>query len=359
MIENSGYKIDYDHLVLYYFSGTGNARNCAQWIKADAASKGVNVELINISSIKKFQYPELKEGIVLNGFIYPTHGFNAPPLVLKFLWKFPKVSNSNAFVMNTRGGMKLGKIFTPGLSGIALFLPALILLLKGYRIRALKPVDLPSNWISLHPGLRKKVIDSIYLHWKANVLRFSDKILSGKSIYRGLMDLPLDLILLPIAVLYYFFGRFMLAKTFIATDECTQCNVCIKGCPVKAISMNNDIPFWSFSCESCMRCMNSCPERAIQTSHSFSLAIWYLASLAGGILVARTLIQTGFFTYQDFILKEIIDPLTGIVVTFLFVYIAYKMLHFGLRYNWVNVAIKYTSFTYYRFWRRYMAPREN
>lgn len=44
----------------------------------------------------------------------------------------------------------------PGLSGLALILPALMLRLKGYRIKGLRPLDLPSNWISLHPGLRGK-----------------------------------------------------------------------------------------------------------------------------------------------------------------------------------------------------------
>ena len=149
----------------------------------------------------------------LIGFCYPTHGFNAPPIVLKFIRKFNK-GTSDIFLLNTRAGMKLFKLFTPGLSGIALLLPALILKLKGYKIRAYRPIDLPSNWISLHPGLRKKVVDSIFNRCKRIVDSFSEKILSRKRVYRGLLDLPIDLAISPIALGYYFYGRFGIAKTF-------------------------------------------------------------------------------------------------------------------------------------------------
>ncbi|MFC2107629.1 EFR1 family ferrodoxin [Bacteroidota bacterium] len=351
-----GNLILYDRLIIYYFSGTGNARNCAIWMAESAESRGINTEVFNITGKKKFEFPEENKGMTLIGFVYPTHGFNAPPVVLKFLRKFPGMKNTHAFVMNTRGGLKLWKMFTPGWSGLALLLPALMLLFKGYKIKAMKPVDLPSNWISLHPGLRNKVIDSIYSHWKANVLRFSEKVLSGKSIYRGLIDLPLDLLILPISILYYFFGRFMLAKTFIATNECTQCGICVKGCPLKAISMKNNLPYWGFTCESCMKCMNTCPERAIQTTHSFSIALWYLASMASGLLISNSLIKTGIFSFSDFYFRELMAPLMNIGFTILSVFLAYKCLHFLMRYRWVNIVVKYTSFTYYRFWRRYKAP---
>ncbi len=89
----------------------------------------------------------------LVGFCSPTHGFNLPPIVLTFIRNFPKVKNKDAFILNTRGGMKLYKLFLPGLSGIAQLLPALMLSLKGFRIVGMQPLDLPSNWLILHPGL--------------------------------------------------------------------------------------------------------------------------------------------------------------------------------------------------------------
>jgi hypothetical protein len=49
--------------------------------------------------------------------------------------------------MNTRAGVKLGQLFLPGLSGIALLLAAVVLMAKGYSIAGMRPIDMPSNWL--------------------------------------------------------------------------------------------------------------------------------------------------------------------------------------------------------------------
>ena len=72
--------------------------------------------------------------------------------MLNFLIHFPKGRNK-VLLINTRAGMLIGKWITPGLTGIAFYFSALVLKLKGYSIKAMFPVDLPSNWISVHPGL--------------------------------------------------------------------------------------------------------------------------------------------------------------------------------------------------------------
>jgi len=114
----------------------------------------------------------------LIGFCSPTHGFNSPPILVKFIRKFPYVKNADVFILNTRAGLKLHKLFIPGLSGLAQILPALILKLKGYRIFGMQPLDLPSNWISVHPGLRKKVVNSIYHRCYRIVNSFALKMIS-------------------------------------------------------------------------------------------------------------------------------------------------------------------------------------
>ena len=92
----------YDHLIIYYFSGTGNARNAALWITKIAEEKGVKTHLINIGKFKATDIPELTNKTLI-GFCSPTHGFNLPPLVLKFIWKFPRSKNTDVFILNTRG----------------------------------------------------------------------------------------------------------------------------------------------------------------------------------------------------------------------------------------------------------------
>ena len=94
--------------------------------------------------------------ILLSVLHFPTHGFNAAPIMIRFIAGFPRGLGREVFLLNTRAGMKLSKIFLPGISGVALLLPAFILWIKGYRCIGFRPVDLPSNWIPLHPGIEEK-----------------------------------------------------------------------------------------------------------------------------------------------------------------------------------------------------------
>ena len=347
----------YDQLIIYYFSGTGNARNAALWIIKIAEEKGLITHLVNIDRFKTIELPEISERTLI-GFCSPTHGFNMPPIVLKFIAKFPRMKKVDAFILNTRGGLKLNRFFIPGLSGAAQILPALILWIKGLNIVGMQPLDLPSNWLLIHPGLRKKVINSIYTRCNSIVNQFASELLEGKRKYKALLSLPFDIAVLPITIGYYFIGRFFLAKTLIASDACNLCGKCVDQCPVKAIEMINDRPFWSYTCESCMRCVNACPKRAIETTHAFSSLLLLISS----IVISPALIAgLKFFGVMDFVNRSVItENIWSIIdwlIFLLFVFISYRILHFLMRYKFVNKIIAYTSLSKYKFWRRYKAPK--
>jgi len=346
----------YDQLIIYYFSGTGNAKNAALWITKVAEEKGLTAHLINIDRFKTVDIPRIS-GKVLIGFCSPTHGFNMPPIMLKFIRKFPKIKNTDAFILNTRGGLKLSKLFLPGLSGIAQILPAVILRIKGFRIVGMQPLDLPSNWLILHPALREKVINSIYTRCNEIVNDFASKILNGKRKFKALLSLPIDIALIPITVGYYFIGRFFLAKTLVATDACNNCEKCINQCPVEAIKMINNRPFWKYKCESCMRCVNACPQRAIETTHTFSGILILISSL-----IISPLLITGlkYLSILDWVNQSVITrnlwSIADAVIFLLFVFLSYRVLHYLMRYKFINRVIAYSSLSKYRFWRRYKAP---
>ena len=346
----------YDQLIIYYFSGTGNARNAAIWIDKVGKEKGLKTHLINIDRFKTVDIPELSKKTLI-GFCAPTHGFNMPPVVLKFLSKFPKVKNVDSFILNTRAGMKLHKLFLPGLSGMAQLLPALILRLKGFRIVGMQPLDLPSNWILLHPGLKKTVVDSIYKRCHRIVNNFSINILEGKRKYKALLSIPVDLAITPIGLEYYFFGRFFLAKTLVATDACTNCNICVSKCPVEAIKIIDERLFWTYKCESCMRCVNICPHRAIETAHGFSglivvvvyvLLMPFIISILKYYDILDVEKQSKLFEQGWFLITTII--------LILLIFLSYRILHFFMKYKIVNRIITYSSLSKYKFWRRYKPP---
>lgn len=345
----------YGKIIVFYFSGTGNAKSAAKWIVDYAKVNNIKTQLINISEINGIISTELSPSTLV-GFCYPTHGFNAPPLVLKFLRRFPK-AGCDVFLLNTRAGMKLYKLFTPGLSGLALILPAIILKIKGYRIKAYRPLDLPSNWISVHPGLKRKVVESIFLRCKNIIDKFSGKLLSGRRVNRGLYDLPIDLAISPIAFAYYIYGRFGLAKTFYASNECNNCGLCIKNCPVQAIELIDSRNYWTFSCENCMKCMNNCQKEAIQTAHAFTIFLWWMVfspiPFLGLKLISKyDLIDSLWLSAHSSLISNLIILAVGLVLVFF----GYKILHFLLRYKFFHILINYSSLTKYKFWRRYKAP---
>lgn len=348
---------EYKNLIIYYFSGTGNARNAANWILEIAQNNGISSQLVNIDrlgSIEDLSYSQK----TLVGFCFPTHGFNMPPIMLKFIMRFPHVQKLDAFILNTRAGMKMSTLFIPGLSGAAQLLPAAMLRYKGFSIVGMQPLDLPSNWIFLHPGLKQKVIDSIYSRCHKIVNKFALKVLSGKKSFKALISVPIDILLLPIAIGYYFVGRFFLAKTLIATNDCNACEKCVDQCPVEAIKMIHNKPFWKYSCESCMRCVNACPQRAIETTQTFSTILLLLSSLVVTPLLIGGLELLGIwelFTRNAF--SEKTWSIINAVIFLLFVFISYRILHFLMKYKIINDLITYTSFSSYKFWRRYKAPK--
>ncbi|MDP1623226.1 MAG: EFR1 family ferrodoxin [Bacteroidales bacterium] len=343
-------------LTIYFFSGTGNARNVAHWFAGVATDKTIPAETIDIAKIDRKKILPPPPGSLV-GFISPTHGFNYPPAMMYFIFRFPKSNGNRVFLMNTRAGMKLSKWFLPGLSGIALWLSALVLFLKGYSIVGLRSIDLPSNWISFHPGLKEKVVASMYERCKGITVKFAGKILDGKKVYTAFRDIIQDILITPVSIGYFFIGRFILAKSFYATDACDKCNICIDNCPVKAILTVDNRPFWSYRCESCMRCMNNCPKRAIETAHGYIIGIMCLLNM--GIMI----------WFWQWVGRFITIPagngwaqagvnITGWALTFLVMVISYRLFHYLLRIPVIRQLFYYTSVTRYKFWRRYRPSRK-
>lgn len=339
-------------LQLYYFSGTGNAKQVARWIDERAATLQLPSCTDDIASIERASVATPEKDLLV-GIIGPTHGFNYPPILVNFIFRFPRSRHRNpVFVVNTRAGLKAGKLFLPGASGIALWLAALVLTLKGYRVVGMRSIDLPSNWISLHPGLRPKVVRSIVDRCQRINYRFADTILSGNRSYRAAYDTIQDMLLAPVSILYWFMGRFIIAKTFYASSACNRCYLCVATCPIKAIKLVRNDPFWTYRCESCMRCMNTCPQRAIQTGHGFIFAVIYLAYTTV-IAWMYLLVGTYLPLNENSVLIGSLLFIGEWAIVYALLLIGYRILHRIKRINGFKQLIEYTSLTTFKFWRRY------
>ena len=340
---------DYKKLLIYYFSGTGNSRNVAYWIAKKAEERNIEVTLINIGQTgRRSIQPLPEEALVI--FISPVHGFNYPPVMLKFIASFPRGKNK-VVLMNTRAGMLMKKWITPGLTGIAFYFSALLLILKGYTIKGMQPVDMPSNWISVHPGLNERTVKFIHDKIKGRIDVFTEKILSGQSSFIVFREIIQDALIAPIAILYFFIGRFFLAKTYYASSNCDNCGVCIKNCPIKAIIEVDKRPFWTYHCESCMHCMGNCPKNAIETAHGFAFGIWAIYSFVLLVLFYKYFALL-FFPLKNEAIRFLIETSIFLSATIL----GYRLMHYLLRFKYFEKIVVYTSLTKYKFWgRRYKA----
>ena len=341
---------------IYYFSGTGNAKNTAFWIGEEALKEGIDTEIIDIAKIQNKPIAEPNENSLI-GFISPTHGFHFPEIMRKFIRRFPQVKNCSAFVANTRAGLRLGKITTPGLSGLLHYWASAMLYLKGFKIIGLKAVDLPSNWLSIHPALRKKEIETIYQYTEPKVRRFAKKVITGKKSYRALFDVIQDMVISPLAILYIFFGKYFFAKTFIASSNCNMCGLCKKACPVHAIKELDNRMFWTSKCESCMKCMNSCPKKAIETAHGFIIvSSIVLTSLAS--YLCNLFLSLAFFSDLQFLQNESLKSLLISIIFFPLLFLAYRIMHELMRFKLFERIFVLSSLTKYKFWGRYKAPNK-
>ncbi len=344
----------YRRLIIYYLSGTGNALIVARWFADLARERGMTGEIIPIDRFKTPLEAPAGEGTLL-GFFYPTHGFSLPWYMLKFILAFPR-GPRDIFCLNTCGGTKIGKLHLPGLSGLALILPALLFLLKGCRVRGLLSFNLSSNWISLHPGFNPSAVASLTDHCRKKAARYAASLLSGGMTFRGLILLPLDLAIIPVALGYTFVGRFWLAKMYLATLECDGCGICENRCPMKALRMKSGRPFWTFHCESCMRCLNICPRKAIQVSHVFTAVTAYILY---GLLFPLAMSFAAQFLPSTTAAMASGIPFLGIIRAWALIslmFLAYRLAQALARFRPFNYFFAGLSLTRLLLWRRYLAP---
>ncbi len=347
----------YDKLIIYYFSGTGNAKHCASWICETAEKLGIKANMYDISKTEVRTIASPSAGTLI-GFCSPTHGFHFPEITRKFIRRFPAATGADAFILNTRAGVRIFKIVIPGLSGVLHYVSSLILMIKGYRIVGLLPVDLPSNWISLHPAIEKAGTEIIYSKQKLKVAGFAGKILTGKPVYRALYDIVQDAIISPFTFGYLLMGRFFFSKSYFASRECNLCMVCLNECPVKAISVVDDRMFWASKCESCMHCMNICPKHAIETPHGFLIAFFYIFSITISAGIASLITNFNAGKYFSWMRNDFIKFMLTSAVVLPFYFMTYRIMHFLMRFRVIERIMTLTSLTHLKYWGRYKASKK-
>jgi len=343
----------YREVTLYFYTGTGNSYRVATWLVEAAREAGAAVTLRSIGSahpVKEIGWGET----ALLGLVMPTHGFTAPWAMLRFALRLPRRRSTHGVIVATRAGGKIGPVFTPGIEGTATCLIALILALKGYRVRGATGIDMPSNWLAVHPGLSPRTVAGIETRARKKVARFSVAILSGRRRFTGWLPLLIGLYFFHISLAYLLLGRLFLAKLFFASDRCTGCGLCAKHCPNHAIEMRghgNRRPYWTFRCESCMRCMGYCPTRAVEVNYFLGVGVYLLAAaIPTTTLLAWLTARVPALAFLSGTPRLVLETLYALTILGL----AYPLLHLLLRVGWINRFFTLITPTHY--YRRYHEP---
>lgn len=345
--------MEYQDATFYFYTGTGNSYRVATWLAGAVREKGTPVKVSSIRSASPSE--EIGAGKAsLLGLVMPTHGFTTPWAMLRFALRLPRRGNTHAVVIATRAGSRIGSLYTPGFEGTATLLVTLILTLKGYRVRGTAGIDMPSNWIALHPGLSPDTVSGIVARAQRKAQRFMEAILSGERYFTWMMFM-LGLLVLPISLAYLAIGRLFLGKIFFASDRCTGCGLCAEHCPNQAIEMRNTKvgprPYWTFRCESCVRCMAYCPVQAVEASHLLAVGVYFLANL---IPLVSLLIQLAARVPALAFLGKTPGWLIAWVNIIIVLDLLYPIFHLSLRVREFNWFFTHATLTHY--YRRYHEP---
>ena len=348
--------MNFDNTIIYFFSGTGNSYRVAKWVEEKAEKTGSECKLLFTRKVKKVNENNKWERKVI-GIIFPTHGFTMPWELLKFVCRLPRSKKTDAFCIATRASLKIGCVTIPGMSGNGTFVTALILSLKGYRVRGVMSVNMPSNWCLAHPIQSIKRQKEILKRSNKKIDNFSSKIFAGKKVWftlNNLYEITDGILLSLISVGYMFIGRFFHAKLFLANSKCIACGICVNNCPFNAIKLRgkrSPKPFWTYRCESCMKCATLCPHYAIDLGQSWGVILYFIAVLPVSIYL---------FTYLSHFSPGIADlkgSWVGTLVDILFwypaIFISYLIFHLLNRIPFINWIFTHTTMTHIKSWGRY------
>lgn len=341
---------------VYFTSGTGNAYRVCRRLTTLARKKGATVDLKPIEAFAGRQVT-LRNPTDILVLGMPTHGFTAPWHLIKFALRLPRGHQRAAASLATRASFKIGGWATPGLSGSANYLISLILLLKGYRVKGILAVDMPSNWYTLHPMQRTESHRDIIDKQKKKIGRFFSRMWSGRGHWLtgdNLYELIFGIALSWLSLAYLAIGRFFLAKLFFANARCDGCGLCARGCPVQAIRMRGKInrrPFWRYHCESCMRCAAFCPRSAIEAGQSLGVIFYFVTAVPAAFILFSQ--SGGSIPWLDFH-GSWIAILVNSVYFYLALFGTYALFWLLIRIPLFNWLFTWTTLTH--LWGRYREP---
>ena len=343
-------------------SGTGNTYRMACQMKELANPYLEDIKIVMIDQADAANEPAHSRDTLV-GVLFPTHGFMPPWSMIKFLLRMRRQNRVPALCAATRGGIKVGPLRIPGAAGLGTFLAAFLMMIKGYRPRALFSLDMPSNFINFHWGLHSKNVAAISNKAQQKLAQLVPRIVKGRRVYftrnnlwEALWSIGILWLIPFFPIVYLLIGKLFMAKVMFSNNRCVGCGLCARFCPNQAIEMRpvgkKKRPYWTYHCEVCLRCMGYCNKKAVEAGHSWAILLYFLGTAP---VISYLLYRLHEMYYKI--------PKLGYFLPYIIIYfidwiaalfLSYWVFWYLIRIPMVNTVFTYTTLT--RYYRRYHQP---
>lgn len=238
--------------MIFYFSGTGNSLYIAKRI-----ADHLNEPLVSISAAINTGKEHLEYRLAENervGFIFPTHAWGPPGMVLEFIRKLKLTPDRGSYIyaVATCGGniANTMKVMEASLKN------------KAWALQGCFSVKMPNNYILMGDvDSEKREKEKLAAAEKAlqNICPAIEQRKAGQfDLARGLLSGLLTGYVNPM-----FSKKAMDTSKFYANDRCSGCGTCEKVCNSHTIQVDGK-PHWGERCTMCLACIHYCPSQAIQ-----------------------------------------------------------------------------------------------
>ena len=238
---------------IYYFTGTGNSLAVAR----DIAEK-TKGNLIPITSQLNKRIIKTEADII--GLVFPIYDFKPPEILINFIDKLKNVDSKYFFAVCTYG-------ITPAKS-----LKYLDEILSSYggNLSGGFAVQMPHNGIgsgAINKSRHKKMYDdwNNKLEEICKYVKYNKKgTIETSILFLNLFQFRfLKMIPYLIKFLFLLLLKGIDSLEFTSSQQCNECGICEKVCPVNNINIESGKPVWSDHCEGCFACLHWCPKEAI------------------------------------------------------------------------------------------------
>ncbi|MFW9810245.1 MAG: EFR1 family ferrodoxin [Candidatus Thorarchaeota archaeon] len=230
---------------MFYFTGTGNSLMVARKI-------GELIGNTEVSSIVGTEEERPSKRYETIGIVFPVYWGGLPLKVLNFLPKLKEYKESYIFGVATHAGGPDSVIsqLRHELKQIDLDLAA------GFILR------MPSNYILGYSAPNASNIQTHLTNAERTITKFVDLIRNREK------NQPSSFSGRSRSYVKFLTEVQKSDEKFWVDDNCSECELCSRVCPVRNVRMNDGKPEWMHHCEQCLACINWCPESAIQFGSS-------------------------------------------------------------------------------------------